>query len=258
MEWSIVLQYGWILLVLVVLEGVLAADNAMVLAVMVKRLPADKRKKALFYGLAGAFVFRFAALFAIALLITIWQIQAAGALYLLIISLHHFLRNKFKNYPEKIKNSGRSMNEAGFWTTVMKVEVADIAFAADSLLAAVALSVTLPDTSMPAVGGMDGAQFFTVLTGGLMGVILMRFAAGYFVKLLSRKPGLEHTAYAIVGWVGVKLAVHTLAHPALSFLPEHAAESTAWKLTFYTILVFLAVSGWFLSENRKEDTTSDN
>src|SRR5689334_25351224 len=46
---------------LVILEGLLSADNALVLAVMVKHLPPEKRKKALFYGLLGAYIFRFIA-----------------------------------------------------------------------------------------------------------------------------------------------------------------------------------------------------
>lgn len=59
MDVSLLLEYGWVLAVLVVLEGLLAADNALVLAIMVKHLPEDKRKKALFYGLMGAFCFPF-------------------------------------------------------------------------------------------------------------------------------------------------------------------------------------------------------
>ena len=82
MDPSIIITYLWVVLVLVVLEGLLAADNAIVMAVMVKHLPEDKRKKALFYGLVGAFIFRFAALFAISFLAKYWQIQALGAAYL--------------------------------------------------------------------------------------------------------------------------------------------------------------------------------
>ncbi len=59
MDAALLLEYGWVLLVLIGLEGILAADNALVMAVMVKHLPEEKRKKALFYGLAGAFVLRF-------------------------------------------------------------------------------------------------------------------------------------------------------------------------------------------------------
>ena len=92
MELSLLFEYGWVLLLLVALEGLLAADNALVLAIMVKHLPDEERKKALFYGLAGAFVFRFGSLFIISFLIDVWQIQAIGALYLLFIAINHIVR----------------------------------------------------------------------------------------------------------------------------------------------------------------------
>ena len=76
MDVSLLLEYGWVLLVLIGLEGILAADNAVVMAVMVKHLPEKQQKRALFYGLAGAFILRFAALFVISYLVNIWQIQA--------------------------------------------------------------------------------------------------------------------------------------------------------------------------------------
>ncbi|MCI3988140.1 hypothetical protein MMJ63_27880, partial [Bacillus vallismortis] len=50
MDAELLLEYGWVLLVLIGLEGILAADNALVMAVIVKHLPEEKSKKALFYG----------------------------------------------------------------------------------------------------------------------------------------------------------------------------------------------------------------
>ena len=102
------LEYGWVLLLLIALEGLLAADNALVLAIMVKHLPEEERKKALFYGLAGAFVFRFGSLFIISYLVDVWQIQAIGALYLLFISINHIVRKLvFKKKDEEIKRKKR-------------------------------------------------------------------------------------------------------------------------------------------------------
>ena len=69
-----------------------------------------------------------------------------------------------------------------------------------------------------------------------------------FVQILKRKPGLETATFLIVGWVGVKLAVYTLAHPALNVIPHSFPESTPWKLTFWIVLVGIAVGGWFFSK----------
>ena len=77
---AVLLEYAWVVVVLIFLEGLLAADNAVVMAVMVKHLPKEQQKKALFYGLFGAFIFRFASLFLITVLAKYWQIQALGAI----------------------------------------------------------------------------------------------------------------------------------------------------------------------------------
>lgn len=250
MELSILLEYSWVLIVLILMEGILAADNALVLAIMVKHLPEEQRKKALFYGLAGAVVFRFASLFIISFLVDVWQMQAIGALYLLFIAGNHIFRKLIvkKAEDEVDEKEGKKKKGSGFWFTVFKVEVADIAFAVDSILAAVALAVTLSETNLPKIGGMDGGQFLVIFAGGLIGVIIMRFAANLFVTLLQKKPGLEITAFVIVGWVGVKLAVYTLSHPAIGWIDEHFSHSTGWKVTFYVVLVLIAVIGWFTSK----------
>lgn len=249
METSMLLEYGWVLLVLVGLEGILAADNAVVMAVMVKHLPAEEQKKALFYGLLGAFVFRFATLFMISLLADVWQVQAVGALYLLFISIHN-LYGKFGG-KQKVRDV-KEKKQSSFWVTVLKVELADIAFAIDSMLAAVALAVTLQPTGWFTIGGIDGGQFSVMFLGGILGLVIMRFAANWFVKLLHTRPSLEIAAFLIVGWVGVKLAVFTLAHPEIGILNQHFPESTGWKLTFWSVLILLALGGYFFSGRKRE------
>ncbi|WP_438435351.1 TerC family protein [Gorillibacterium sp. sgz500922] len=259
-----ILEYLWVLVVLVALEGLLAADNALVLAIMVKHLPEKDRKKALFYGLAGAFVFRLASLFIISFLVDIWQVQAIGALYLLFISINHIVRKvlKRRKSDEAVKAGEevpeeRNRKKAGLWMTVLKVEVADIAFAIDSILAAVAMAVVLPPSGLPNIGGMDGGHFLVIFAGGFIGLLIMRFAANFFVKLLHSRPGLEIAAFTIVGWVGVKLAVVTLAHPDVAVLSEAFAHSTAWKLSFYFVLVLIAAVGWLLSGKSEAKSAED-
>lgn len=243
---ELLIEYLWVLLILVGLEGLLAADNALVMAIMVKHLPENMRKKALFYGLIGAFVLRFASLFVISFLVDVWQIQAIGAAYLLFISIKNIV-GKLNNKHEKLREE---KSGSGFWMTVVKVEIADLAFAVDSILAAVALSVALTPTGWFKIGGMDAGQFMVVFAGGVIGIIIMRFAASKFVNLLHKRPNLEIAAFAIVGWVGVKLAMITLSHPNVNVLPADFVHSTLWTIIFYGVLVGIAVIGWF-SSNKK-------
>ncbi len=176
---------------LILLEGLLSADNALVLATMVRHLPPDQQRRALLYGLGGAFVFRFFAILLAAQILSLWWLQLVGAAYLLYVAGKHFVGVAS---PQRAVKAGK-----GFWATVVAVEVTDIAFAVDSVLAAVAV-----------VRGAD--KLWVVYTGAILGVILLRFAAGLFVGLLERYPSLDHMAYALVAWVGVKLTFMALHH----------------------------------------------
>ena len=70
---------------LIILEGLLSSDNALVLAVMVKHLPPKQRKKALFYGLLGAYTFRFVAIGLGVFLIKLWWIKIIGRIFSMVI-----------------------------------------------------------------------------------------------------------------------------------------------------------------------------
>lgn len=236
------------MLILIGLEGLLSADNALVLAVIAKHLPDEQKKKAINYGIIMAFVFRFIALFGISFIANVWQVQAIGAAYLLYLGLKHIIGKK-KNGGEGKDESQKAAGQ-GFWPTVGKIALADLAFAIDSILAAVALALGLQDSPLGEFGGMDGGQFIVVVLGGVAGLILIKYAATWFVKLLGQRPALETTAYAIVAWVGVKLAVITLAHEDIGALSSHFPHSTGWTIVFYAVLVAIAVLGWFAPSNK--------
>ncbi len=168
---------------LIILEGLLSADNALVLAIMVKHLPKSQQKKALFYGILGAYLFRFIAIGLGTYLITIWWVKAAGALYLLWMALQFFLKKKTEEQEEAPKEVH------GFWRTVLAVEIMDIAFSIDSVLAAFGVS----------------DQIWVLYLGGIFGVMMMRGVAQIFLTLIDRYPGLETTAYIIIGIIGAKM-----------------------------------------------------
>ncbi|WP_100330134.1 TerC family protein [Bacillus xiapuensis] len=249
MDLSLWLEYGWILIVLILLEGVLSADNALVLAVMAKNLPAELQKKAINTGLLLAFIFRIGAIFLISFLFHVWQVQAIGAAYLIFIALRHlFKRNKGGKKDKKVKS---------YRMTIAQIALADIAFAIDSILAAVALAIALPDTPIGAIGGMDGAKFIVIILGALAGLIVIKFSAGFFVTLLVKRPSLETAAMVLVGWVGVKLLMHTLAHPSINLIAHDFVEGPVWKIIFWSVMVLIALGGWFLSKREPQKLTNE-
>jgi YkoY family integral membrane protein len=248
---------------LVILEGVLSIDNALVLGLLAKRLPKVRQQRALTYGLGGAFVFRFIAVGAAAFLMQWRVVKLLGGGYLLWVALKHLIskaRDRSDEYvavgPDQTPtivdaSTGRelppdeqeqelrirsaipvpSAEQAGFWSTVAVIELTDIAFAIDSILAAMALVGAAP-------GGHPGPhpKLWVVITGGMLGLILMRFAAVLFIKLLDKFPRFETAAYLLVTVIGLKLVVdlglNTPAHPhRVDFhSPGNAAFWVFWIL----------------------------
>lgn len=254
MDTQILIQYAVVLLSLILLEGLLSADNAIVLAIMVKHLPEAQQKKALLYGLVGALVFRIIAIFLITILAQYWQIQVIGGLYLLYMAISHIIEF-FKKHKVNEEEDEKPKKESGFWATVIKVEFTDIAFAIDSILAAVAIAITLPHISETRIGGINLGQFIVMLLGGFAGVVIMRYAANIFIKVLEKKPGLEISAFLIVAWVGIKLFVIAAANKNLALIPEHFPHSTLWTAIFWIVLLVLLALGWIFSDKFEKKAT---
>ena len=132
------------------------------------------------------------------------------------------------------------------------MELADLAFAVDSILAAVAVAISLKPTGLAHIGGMDIGQFLVVFVGGMAGVVLMRFAATIFVKLLDQRPKLELAAFLLVGWIAIKLAIVSLSHEALGIIPADFIHSALWQVIFFGTMIGIALWGWFTSTPEKK------
>lgn len=218
---------------LVLMEGLLSADNALVLAVMVRHLPEKQRKKALFYGLLGAYAFRFFAIGIGVFLIKLWWVKVIGAAYLGWLSFKYF-RNKKKQAGIDEDIQGMSKNSilirmfGTLWGTVAAVELMDIAFSVDSVLAAFGVS----------------EKVWVLLTGGMIGVLMMRGVAGLFLKLIDKVPELETAAYVLIGFIAIKMlmAVAGIEIPAAIFF-------AFILLIFGTTIVFHLKKGKKLKEH---------
>jgi YkoY family integral membrane protein len=202
---------------LVFLEGVLSLDNALVLALIVKPLQEPWRKRALLWGLGGAIVLRLVALGAANKLLH-WEFtRIAGGAYLLYLCADYLQE---KRRPERREARRKQSQARSFWMTVLIVELTDLAFAVDSILTAVALS----------------RKLWVVMTGGVLGLLLMRFAATLFVRLLERFPRFEPVAYGLVLLIGIKLLAES-ALPQLDF--QSPANAAFWLFWGGMGLVFL-------------------
>lgn len=197
-----------IVLVLVVLEGLLSCDNAVVLALLVKHLPPEQRGKALRYGIIGAYIFRILALFLATIIMGIWWIKILGGVYLAYLAIDFFRKHGKKHDADEVPKAVKTFLGLNvFWSTVVSVELTDIVFSVDSIAAAVALSNKL----------------YILILGGLLGILAMRFAAQGFLVLLEKFPRLEAAAFAAVGFIGLKLIleipVDVLGRPVVELPP---------------------------------------
>lgn len=199
---SVVNSYDFLTVgTLILLEGILSVDNALVLAILVRTLPENQRRKALTYGVAGAVIFRVIALLFAVYILKFGAIKLVGGIYLVYISLKHL----FLGYLEEGKNK-KSERTTNFWKVVLLVELTDIVFSIDSITTAIAFSDKL----------------WVLWTGGIAGIIAMRFTSGLFVKLLEKFPRMEDLAYQLVFFVGTKLSLEVFG--------LHLEKSVFWVM----------------------------
>ena len=215
---------------LVALEALLSADNAMVLAVLVLGLPAAEQRKALRYGMVGAFTFRTIATLLATLLIALSWVKLAGAAYLLYLTAHHFLQHGSAEERRTPPGATSLWGLSPFWSTVLKVEVTDIIFAVDSILVAVAMS----------------SKTWVILAGGLLGILAMRLVIGTLLGIVQRYPPLVDGAFVVIGWVGLKLVLEYL-HGA-GYL--HLAIPT-WASLAVIIVIFAGAYLQALRQDRR-------
>lgn len=204
-----------IIIQLIILEGMLSVDNAAVLAAMVRHLPNDERVPwprlltglgrrldpalghqrdgALKAGLLGAYAGRIAMLFLASFIIRNHWLRLLGAAYLLYLAGQHLWSRRRKQGEEE--GAFEELVEGRrFWGTVLAVELADLAFSLDNVVAAVALS----------------DHIVVVIIGVALGILTMRIAAGLFVNVVERIPELELGAYVLVGAIGLELILEDL------------------------------------------------
>jgi YkoY family integral membrane protein len=176
--------------VLIALEAVLSADNAIALAAITRGLEdPELEQKALNIGLLGAYVLRMALILASSWVIDFWQFELAGALYLLWLVFQYFTSKDQDEDSTGEHHHGPRF--ASLWQAIPVIAFTDLAFSLDSVTTAIAIS----------------KETWLILIGGTIGVITLRFMAGFFIKWLEEYEYLEDAGYVTVSFVGLRLLV---------------------------------------------------
>ncbi|MBW4602171.1 MAG: DUF475 domain-containing protein [Calothrix sp. FI2-JRJ7] len=178
-----------VLLLLIFLEAVLSADNAIALAAIAQGLDdKEKEKEALNYGLVIAYVLRITLLLTATWVQKYWQFELIGASYLLWLVFQHFTSEQ----DEENQHHGPKFSSV--LRLIPVIALTDLAFSLDSVTTAIAVS----------------QETWLVLTGTTIGVITLRFMAGLFIRWLDEFTHLEDAGYITVAFVGLRLLLKVI------------------------------------------------
>jgi YkoY family integral membrane protein len=216
------LKTSLLLLILIGLEAVLSADNAIALAAIAQGLKEPRlQQMALNIGLLAAYVLRITLILTATWVVKYWQFELLGAVYLLWLVFNYFTSD------EDQQQHHHHLGFKSLWQTIPLIAVTDLAFSLDSVTTAIAVA----------------DQTWLIILGGTIGVITLRFLAGLFIKWLDEYTHLEDAGFITVGFVGLRLLLK-VAYP--QFLPPE------WVM----ILIILGMFIWGFSQ-KNETTTQE-
>ena len=188
--------------VIVSLELVLSADNAVALASITKNLNnIDLQKKALNIGIFIALLLRVFVILTAQFILNFWPVKLIGGIYLISLSISKLFT--LNNTVLKNNNDNNIKSDISIVNVILLLSVTDLAFSIDSITAAVAIS----------------DQFLLVITGAIIGVIALRFTSGLFIKWLEIYTNLEKAGYIAVGIIGIKLILQLILYKLI--IPEY-------------------------------------
>ena len=209
--------------ILISLELLLSADNAVALASLTKSLESSElRARALNIGITISLLFRIFLILLSNLLLKFIFIRIFAGLYLIYLFFSNVLTNPELDNSESDKNLIH--NKFKFLKVVALLSITDFAFSIDSITTAVAIS----------------DQYILIIFGAVIGVLALRFTSGIFLKLLDKFSRLEKAGYIAILIVGIKLLLNTLIKE--SILPDYY---------FYILILFAFIWGF----SRKESNT---
>lgn len=180
---------------LVILEGLLSFDNALALAALVEKRLTDpvERRRALKWGIWGAYLFRTIVIFVGVWLMANPWIRVAAGLYLVWIAVDELFLKKDGAEEKAVSLNLGFVKLTPFWSVVVSVELMDIMFSVDSIAVALALS----------------NKTWVLILGAMLGILMMRIAAQFFITLIGKFPILVKTAFILVGLAGLNILLDT-------------------------------------------------
>ncbi|WP_341656790.1 TerC family protein [Blattabacterium cuenoti] len=205
---------------LFLIESILSIDNAAILASIILNIQKKDRKKAIRYGIIGAYFFRCLCLLFASILIKIWWLKPLGGIYLIFVGLKHFFMKK------NIFHLKNEKKQYSFWKVIFIIEIMDLAFSIDNIFASVALS----------------ENFILIFLGVCIGIFSMRLIAQFFVQLMDKIPELKHSSFLVIILLGIKLIFFSKKYIPDLFL--FVFSEKIFSLLTFSIFIFPIFLSW--------------
>lgn len=223
------------LLSIVIIDLILAGDNAVVIAMAVRSLPKEQRKKGIIFGSGAAVLLRVILTFFVAQLLQIHYLKIIGGLLILWIAVKLFMEGVPEENIEKEATT--------LWQAVKIIVIADITMATDNMLA---------------VGGASHGNLFLLLFGLGLSIPFIVFTSNLLSMLMDKYPVIIYIGAAILGKVGGEMIItdpftEGILHPG--------------KLMIYSVELIFAVGviavgklwmKWQVSKAEKEEHVHDS
>ncbi|MES2940148.1 MAG: TerC family protein [Pseudomonadota bacterium] len=214
------------LLAIVLIDLVLAGDNAIVIALAARNLPQHLQKKAILWGTVGAIAVRSVMTVGVVWLLKIPGLMLVGGLGLLWIA--------YKLLADDDRGDAHGPVASTFWGAMKTIVVADALMGVDNVLG---------------VAGAAHGAFDLVIIGLLVSVPIVVFGSTVVLKLVERFPLIIHAGAAVLAFTAARMIV---GEPLLDavFDPPEALHTAARWATYLAAIAGVLASGWWASRRR--------
>jgi YjbE family integral membrane protein len=220
---------GWwsALLAIILIDLVLAGDNAIVIALAARNLPPKLQRKAVIWGTVGAIAVRSAMTVGVVWLLKIPGLMLVGGLGLVWIA--------YRLLADQDESDAHGPVASTFWGAMKTIVVADALMGVDNVLG---------------VAGAAHGAFDLVVIGLLVSVPIVVFGSTMVLKLVERFPIIIQAGAAVLAFTAAKMIV---SEPLLSGVFDHVGLRWA---TYAAAIAGVLLAGW-LQARRQSRARSD-
>ncbi len=207
------------LLAIVVIDLVLAGDNAIVIAMAARNLPAHLQKKAIVWGAVGAIAVRSAMTLVVVYLLKIPGLMLIGGLLLVWIAYKLLT-------PAKDEDGGHNNASTSFWGAMKTIVIADAVMGLDNVLA---------------VAGASHGSYILVVLGLLISIPIVIWGSTQILKLVERYPSITYIGAGVLAWTAAKMMI---SEPMVKEM--QLFQNPAFGYAFQALVIFGVLFGGFM------------